>query len=87
MKSKALMLASGLSLMSLTAVADDVPRYSDSGKVQGCFSRTPERCEKFCAASGKSDPTEGKCFAECRRQCASEEEFREDFIRRQQETK
>jgi hypothetical protein len=87
MKSKALTLACGLSLMPLMAVAEDAPRYSDSGRVQGCFSRTLERCEKVCASSGTSDPTEGKCFADCRRQCASVEEFREDFVRKQRETR
>jgi hypothetical protein len=60
--------------LSLLPFAADAPRHSDDGKVHGCFSRMPER----------RNPTESKCFVERRKQCASDEEFREDFKRTRQ---
>jgi hypothetical protein len=87
MKRKALALAVALSLTPMAAVAGNAPRYSDSGKVRGCFLRMPQRCQEVCAASGVSNPSESECFAECRKQCASIEEFREDFKRMQNEKK
>jgi hypothetical protein len=84
-KAKAPILLCGLSLMPVKAVAEDAPRYSDSGRVQGCFSRTRERCEKVCA--GREPAEQSTCFTECRKQCASVEEFREDFASKQRETK
>jgi hypothetical protein len=87
MKSKALALAFALSLTPMAAIAGDAPRYSDSGKVRGCFLRMSQRCQEVCVASGVSNPSDSECFAECRKQCASTEEFREDFKRMQNEKK